>query len=122
MELLISDLLRIGVFTSLALIVIGTILSFVHHPAYLTSPAELQRLTQAGAAFPFTWQAVVAGVQDLQGRAIVTLGLLILIATPIVRVAVSVLAFIYQKDRIYTLITIAVLCLLLLSFVLGKAE
>jgi len=54
--------------------------------------------------------------------ALVTVGLLLLIATPVARVAVSVLAFIYQKDRVYTLITLAVLCLLLLSFVLGKVE
>jgi len=63
-----------------------------------------------------------AGVRALRGRAIVILGLLLLIATPVVRVAVSIFAFIYQGDRIFTLITAVVLCLLLLSFVLGKAE
>jgi len=121
-ELLISNLLRVGVIASLTLIVIGTILSFVHHPAYVTSSAELQQLTRAGAAFPVAWRDVVAGVRDLQGQAIVTVGLLLLIATPIARVAVSILAFIYQEDRVFTLITMTVLGLLLLSFVLGKAE
>ncbi|MEW6093952.1 MAG: DUF1634 domain-containing protein [Chloroflexota bacterium] len=121
-ELLISNLLRTGVIASLTIILIGTILSFVHHPSYVTSSAELQRLTQAGAAFPYTWRDVLAGVQDLRGQAIVIVGLLMLIATPIARVAVSILAFIYQRDRVYTLITLAVLCLLLLSFVLGKVE
>jgi uncharacterized membrane protein len=38
-------------------------------------------------------------------------GLLLLIATPVLRVAVSMLAFVYQRD----------LTLLLTSFVLGKA-
>lgn len=121
-ELLISNLLRVGVIASLTLIVIGTILSFVHHPAYIVSSTELQRLTQTGATFPFTWRDIMAGVQNLRGQAIVAVGLLLLIATPITRVAISILAFIYQKDRVYTLITLAVLCLLLLSFVLGKVE
>jgi uncharacterized membrane protein len=121
-ELLISSLLRTGVIASLTIILIGTILSFVHHPSYVTSSAELQRLTQTGASFPYTWRDVVAGVQNLRGQAIVIIGLLLLIATPIGRVAVSILAFIYQRDRVYTLITLAVLCLLLLSFVLGKVE
>ena len=121
-ELLISNLLRLGVSISLVLIVGGTIISFTRHPEYLSSTAELQRLTQPGAAFPHTLPDVVAGIRDLRGRAIVTLGLLLLIATPVVRVAVSIFAFIYQSDRIFTLITIVVLCLLLLSFVLGKAE
>ena len=48
-------------------------------------------------------------------------GLLLLILTPVVRVAVSILAFRAQRDRTYVLITSAVLVLLLLSFVLGRA-
>jgi uncharacterized membrane protein len=47
---------------------------------------------------------------------------LLLIATPVIRVGVSIFAFIYQRDRLYTLITATVFSLLLLSFVLGKAE
>ena len=121
-ELLISNLLRIGVSVSLVFMIVGTIVSFIRHLEYLSSAAELQRLTQPGAAFPHTLPEVVAGVRDLRGRAIVTLGLLLLIATPVVRVAVSIFAFIHQRDRIFTLVTIVVLCLLLLSFVLGKVE
>ena len=121
-ELLISNLLRIGVTVSLVLMVIGTIISFTRHPEYLSSAEELQRLTQPGADFPHTVPEVGAGVHDLRGRAIATLGLLLLIATPVLRVAVSIFAFIYQGDRVFTLITAAVLCLLLLSFVLGTVE
>jgi uncharacterized membrane protein len=62
------------------------------------------------------------GTFDLQGQAIVAMGLLLLIATPVLRVAVSIFAFVYQEDRTYTLITTLVLILLLLSFILGKVE
>ena len=49
-------------------------------------------------------------------------GLMLLIATPVARVAVSILGFVYEHDRRYVIITSIVLALLILSFVLGKAE
>jgi uncharacterized membrane protein len=121
-ELLISTLLRTGVIVSLVVILAGTLLSFVHHPEYLSSRTALAPLIEPGATFPHTVSGVLAGLTDFRGQSVVTVGLLILIATPVVRVAVSALAFVYQRDRIYVAITSVVLALLLLSFVLGKVE
>ena len=50
------------------------------------------------------------------------LGLLLLIATPILRVAVSLLGFALQRDRAYTMISAVVLLVLLISFLLGKVD
>jgi uncharacterized membrane protein len=119
-ENLISLVLRIGVLASLLCVVTGTVISFAHHPEYLSSSADLHRLTQPGAAFPRTLRDTFIGVRELRGQAIVTIGLLLLIATPIMRVAVSIFIFLYQKDRIFTLITSIVLFLLLASFALGR--
>lgn len=121
-ELLISTLLRVGVVASLAVVTFGTAVSFVHHPEYLRSPPALARLTRPGTAFPGTVSEVVAGVRQFRGQSIVVVGLILLIATPVVRVAVSVLAFVFQRDWAFVVITAVVLGLLLLSFVLGKAE
>jgi uncharacterized membrane protein len=122
-ELMISNLLKIGVRISLSLVVLGTILSFAHHPEYLFQRHPLQRLTTPGEAdLPHTIPDVWRGLKQFQGQAIVVLGLLLLIVTPVMRVAVSILGFVYEKDRTYTLITTIVLVLLILSFVLGKAE
>ena len=120
-EVLISNLLRIGVGTSLAVVALGTTLSFVHHPDYVSAPPALGRLTRPGAAFPHTVRDVVQGVGQGRGQAIVIVGLLLLIATPVMRVAVSILGFVYEHDWQYVVITSVVLALLLLSFVLGKA-
>jgi uncharacterized membrane protein len=121
-ELLISGLLRAGVITSLGIIVFGTALSFVHHRDYVSSPPELQRLTTPGAAFPRTLPQVVQGVREMRGQAIVVIGLLLLIATPVMRVAVSIIAFADERDFVFAAITAVVLGLLLLSFVLRKVE
>ena len=85
-ELLISGLLRGGVMTSMATVLVGVLLMFVHHPEYLKSAADLQRLTTPGAAFPHTLREVAEGVMAGRGQAVVALGLILLIATPILRV------------------------------------
>ena len=120
MELVISYLLRVGVIASVAIILFGVVVMFVRHPVYLTSPAELDRLVTPGAAFPHTLADLWAMLGEFHGRAIVTLGLLVLIATPVLRVAASVVLFAMQKDWTYTLITAVVLSLLLLSLALGS--
>lgn len=121
-ELLISQLLRYGIAISLALIVVGTVITFLHHPSYISSSDALLRLTKPGAAFPHTLHDVAAGLLSLRGQGFVTIGLLLLIATPVLRVAVSIFGFMYQGDRVFTAITTLVLCLLLLSFALGTVE
>ena len=118
-ELLLSNVLRGGVLTSLGVILAGTLVTFIRHPEYVSSLQELARLTQPGAAFPNTLRDVVAGLAELRGQAIVVLGLLILIATPVARVAVSILLFLEERDRTYAAITAIVFLLLILSFVVG---
>jgi uncharacterized membrane protein len=120
-ELLISRLLRWGVVSSLSLVVLGTVISFVRHRDYTSVPSELQRLTQPGAAFPHSLREVWRGVVHPRGQAIVMAGLLLLIATPVARVAVSILGFVYERDFTFAGITAFVLAMLLLSFFLGKA-
>jgi uncharacterized membrane protein len=121
-EVVISRLLQVGVVTSMLLVAGGTVVSFAHHPDYLTDPPALARLTRPGAAFPHTLADVARGVRAGRGRAMVTVGLLLLIATPVVRVAVSVVAFALERDARYVVITTVVLGLLFLSFFLGTVE
>lgn len=118
-EMVISTLLRTGVVVSIVLIVLGIALLFMNRPASMNSPEQLLVMTRPGAEFPHTIAAVVSGVTVLQGEAVIALGLLVLIATPVMRVAISIFAFVYERDGTFTLITSVVLVLLLLSFLLG---
>ena len=120
-ERLISNVLRIGVVTSLLTILLGTVIAFVHHPEYITSPRELLHLSRPSHTGPHTISAVLAGLAELRGQAIVMLGLLLLIATPVMRVAVSILLFVEEGDLTYVAITSTVLILLTLSFFIGSA-
>jgi uncharacterized membrane protein len=121
-ELWISWVLRLGVGISLILISAGIVACFFHHPQYFSSPMELNHLIAPGAIFPRTLPEVFHEVLDCRGMAIVSVGLLLLIATPIARVAISLAGFIEDKDYVFACITSAVLIILLLSFLLGNVQ
>ena len=121
-ELLISHLLRVGVVTSLVVVVFGLAVSFLHHADYIHSPAELQQVTSATYPSWHTLGELASGLAHFRGEAIIISGLLLLIATPVMRVAVSIVAFLVERDWVFALVTAFVLAMLILSFVLGKAE
>jgi uncharacterized membrane protein len=105
----IGVLLRVGV--TLAAIVVFAASVWLHagsstnvdvFRAFHGEPDELRSPT-----------AVVGGAIHGHAAAWVQLGLLLLIATPVVRVAYSVVAFALQRDRTYVVITLIVLAVLL---------
>ncbi len=60
---------------------------------------------------------VVRNIQAVNSCGIIQLGLLVLIATPILRVIFSVIAFALERDRLYVVATLMVLVVLLYSLV-----
>jgi len=64
---------------------------------------------------------VFARVAALRPSGFLALGLLVLIATPVLRVIGSIFAFIYERDWRYAGITFLVLVIILVSLVLGRA-
>jgi uncharacterized membrane protein len=119
MNTAISNLLRFGVLLSIGVVLLGLVFMFVHHPQYVTSKTDLGQLTSPSAVYPHTIREVVAETLAHRGQGLVMLGLLLLIATPVARVAFSVAAFTFERDWIYVGITILVLTLLLISLATG---
>src|SRR2546421_5542022 len=74
-EFVISTLLRVGVLTSLSVVLFGMVLTFKHHPDYLRSHEALVQVTGAAADFPHSVSTVLRGALALNGRAIVMLRL-----------------------------------------------
>ncbi len=103
---LIGWVLQGGVLLSAVIILLGVIL-------LPTRPGGLspQRLL----VFPFTWSTLVAELTQFRPQSIITVGLLVLIATPVLRVAVSIVTFAVEHDRKYIVITCLVLAILLFS-------
>lgn len=120
-DVAISTLLRVGVVLSVVVIATGMVITFVHHPDYFSSRPALGALTSPGAHFPNSISDVVEGVLGGDGEAIVAAGLLLLIATPVARVALSIVIFVIERDRLYIAITAAVFVILMISFVVGRS-
>ncbi len=108
---IISWILQGGVILSSALIVLGLCL-------LPTRPGGLS--VHRVLTFPRTFAEVWDGLLILRPQSIIVIGLVLLIATPVIRVAVSVIAFALERNYRYVVITLVVLAILVLSFVLGK--
>ena len=120
-ELAISLVLRIGVVVSVAVIAAGLGLMFAHHGAYLPIRGHFsyKELTSKSTPFPHSFASLGHSIAQGEGRGIVVLGVLILILTPILRVAVGVVSFLYEKDPPMALVTLYVLVVLVGSFFLA---
>lgn len=103
---LIGWVLQGGVILSAAVILIGLFLLSLQPDKY--APQQLVR-------FPQTFGQVWAGLLVLNPQAVIVLGLLLLIATPVLRVAVSIVAFAVERDGRFVVITTIVLLILLFS-------
>ena len=110
----VANLLRAGVVLSAVVAFCGAIVYLGRHGR---SPADY-RTFQGEPRDVRTVNGIVQGAMSMQGRAIIQLGLLLLIATPVVRVAFSVFGFAAERDHLYVVFTVVVLAILLFSLVL----
>jgi uncharacterized membrane protein len=109
METMMGRLLQCGVLLASTVVLVGGVLylrkhdgkpvdyrTFTGESAPLRHPAQLLHLLTAGDA-----------------AAIVQLGILLLIATPVARVLFAVIGFTMEQDRLYVCISVVVLAVLL---------
>ncbi len=110
-EEIIGNLLRAGVLLAAMVVSAGAILYLVRHgeaPAdyniFRGEPTDLRHV-----------RGILKNTREGHARGIIQLGVLLLIATPVVRVAFSVFAFALEKDRMYVIFTLIVLSVLMYS-------
>jgi uncharacterized membrane protein len=110
-ETIIGNLLIAGVFLSASIVLCGGIIYLIYFgestPAYNAFRGEPESLTSIRGILRYAFA--------LHGRGIIQLGLLVLIATPVSRVAFSIFGFAAERDRMYVVFTLIVLLILLFS-------
>ena len=109
-ELVISNVLRWGVILSATIIALGITWFYF----------DVGAAGQAPVAYPHSLDGIAQQLGRGEPLALVALGLLLLLLTPIARVAFSILVFALERDWLYTVITIIVLLILLVSLALGR--
>lgn len=115
-EQFIGRVLRAGVILAAAVVIVGGVMLLAGHggnrPDFSVFRGQPEALTSLGG--------ILRGVAALNSYAIVQLGLVLLVATPVARVALTLVAFLIQRDRLYVALTGVVLGLLLYGLVWGQ--
>jgi uncharacterized membrane protein len=116
LETIIGNLLRAGVVIAATTTSIGAVIylahsgeSMAHYRVFQSEPADLRHV-----------KGVLSDASSGDGLGIMQLGLLLLIATPVARVAFSLAAFAVQRDRLYVVVTLVVLVVLTFSIAGGQ--
>ena len=119
LESVVAQILRAGVAAATLCILVGTAITFARHPDYRSSPQALTQLLEPGA--PRSAEALLATLPQLGGQAFVLIGLILLIATPIVRVGASAVLLLMGGERKLGLFGLGVLLVLVASLAIGRA-
>ncbi len=117
-ERMVSVLLRSGVLIAGLVVFAGGVYYLARHGG---DPANYREF-QGQPAIDRIVSKIVKGAISLRARSVIQFGILLLIATPIARVSLCLVAFALERDRIYVVITALVLAVLLVSLITGAVE
>ncbi len=115
MEIIIGRLLQVGVLLAASVVLVGGVMYVIEHAG---SQADFRVFRPQ----PFSLRhpmAMLHGVAGGQASAIIQLGILLLIATPICRVIFAVIGFLIERDRLYVAVSVVVLIVLLFGMLRG---
>ena len=111
MESIIGELLRAGVLLAAAVVFAGGVLYLTQHRA---ARVDYKTFTP-GSEELRTLPGIVKLAASLNSEGLIQLGLVLLIATPVARVALAVVGFQLERDRMYVVVSLIVLGVLVFS-------
>jgi len=114
MQAVIGWVLRIGVIVSVSIVIFGGIIYLYRHGS--EAPNHKNFVTQPSFV---QLNGILQGIIDFHGRSIIQAGIILLIATPILRIIFSTISFALEKDRLYVMISLLVLLIIVLSSISG---
>lgn len=113
LENIIGRLLQTGVLVAAATVFAGGVLYL-----FQTHSARVDyRVFVPGSSDLRTLPGIVRSAAHLQSVGLIQFGLLLLIATPVARVAIAIVGFVLERDRLYTVVSLIVLLILAFSLI-----
>jgi uncharacterized membrane protein len=116
-ERMVSVVLRAGVLISGSVVLVGGIYFVARHRHEIADFHSFRGEPSVDRLI----HEIPAAALRLRARSIIQLGIVLLVATPILRVVFSLIGFALERDRAYVLITSIVLAVLLFSLISGAA-
>jgi uncharacterized membrane protein len=111
LETVIGQLLRAGVLLAAATVLLGGSLYLAGHHG---EPVNYRTFAVSDPGI-CTFPGIVRSAAHFESLGIIQFGLLLLIATPVARVALAIAGFALERDRLYTVVSVIVLVILLAS-------
>jgi uncharacterized membrane protein len=115
LEGILGNLLRTGVILSAITVLVGIVLyaaardrTVQDFHVFRGEPADLRSI-----------RSILEAALEFKPGGVIQFGLLLLLATPVARVAFSMFAFACQRDKVYVLVTLIVLSVLVFSMAGG---
>lgn len=117
-QVVLGGLLRIGVWVSTGIVVLGGIIFLFEQQNQQVAFSDFSPSKVEFSSVP----DIFRGLKTMKGQAVIQLGVLLLIFTPIARVVFSVFSFLIERDYMYVLIGLIVLCVIITSLYLDIAH
>jgi len=117
MQAVIGWVLRIGVIVSICIVFFGGVIFLYRHGHEIADHKKFKGIPD----FISTAGGIINGVFAFRGQAIIQLGIVLLIATPVLRVIFSAIGFVLEKDYLYIGISLLVLLIIFISMISGHA-
>jgi len=117
MQSLLGQVLRAGTVISISVVFIGGIIFLVRHGSSIANYKVFNGIPD----FVQNPAGIMKGIFNLKGQAIIQFGIVLLIATPVVRVIFSAVGFVLEKDYMYVAISLLVLSIIFFSMMSGRA-
>ena len=110
-QIILGTLLRVGVILAMTVVLVGGVMYLIEYGNNLVDYSIFKPFDNEYA----TIEAIFKGLYTMDSKAIIQLGTILLIFTPITRVVFSIFSFLIERDYLYALIGLFVLSVILFS-------
>ena len=110
-EIMIGRLLRTGVIAAASMVLLGGVIYVFRHGSALADYRVFQRVPHELCNV----RGILKSAFSFHGRGFIQVGLLLLIATPVARVILSIFSFARMRDTVYIIVTSIVFVILVYS-------
>lgn len=113
---LIGSVLRYGVWVALSVTLLGGLLLLIQDSDQVV---EYNNFVGKEKNILHVMSDIFSGTRSLRGESIVFLGILLLFVTPVLRILLSLVSFLIEKDYLYVCITSLVILIIAISISFG---
>jgi uncharacterized membrane protein len=107
--------MRVGVILSIVLVAIGVVITIIEHGANGYTVNQLFSRVSVVNSSTASLSFIASGFTDFSGLSFIYIGLIVLISIPVIRTGLALAYFLYDKNRLYILLSAIVLFNLLIA-------